>query len=194
MHTCEGDAQRTQVSLWALFKLFLRIGATGFGGPAALLALLQEHVVERRKWLNADEFTDALAIGQILPGPIVVDAVTHIGYRLRGIIGAIASTSALLLPAFIVMLILTPMYFHFGQVPQITGAFKGIGGAVVGLIIAAGYRIGARVVNDAVAGIIVIVAFIALAMLRLDAIVLLLIAGAIGFIAYRQRRSEVEAK
>lgn len=183
-----------QVSVWALFKLFLRIGATGFGGPAALLALLQEHVVERRKWLNADEFADALAIGQILPGPIVVDAVTHIGYRLRGIMGAIASTSALLLPAFIVMLILTPLYFHFGQVPQVIGAFKGIGGAVVGLIIAAGYRIGARVVNDAVAGIVVIVTFIALAMLRLDAIVLLLIAGAIGFIAYRPRRSEVKAE
>jgi len=175
------------MNLVELFKIFARIGSTGFGGMAPLLAMVQEQVVERRKLITPEEFADGVAIGQILPGPIVVDTVTHIGYCLRGWKGAIVSTVAFILPAFLLMLILTPLYFKFGQVPHFAGAFKGIGAAVVGLILAATYRMAIKVVRSPASAMIALLAFACVALLKVDAIVTLLACAVVGWLWSRPR-------
>jgi len=175
--------------LWPLFKLFLRIGATGFGGLMALLALLQEQLVERRKWVSGEEFADGVAIGQLLPGPIVVDAATHFGYRLKGWRGALLATMGLILPAFLLMLVITPLYFHFGDLPRLTGAFQGIGAAIVALVVAADYRLGQKTPSLRSAGGVLIagLSFAGLTFLKIDAVLLILLCGAAGVLFLRPR-------
>lgn len=179
-----------QVRLLDLFKIFARIGSTGFGGMAPLLAMVQEQMVERRKLVTPEEFAEGVAIGQILPGPIAVDTVTHLGYRLRGWKGAIVSTVGFILPAFLLMLVLTPAYFEYGHAPRLSGAFKGIGGAVVGIIIAATCRIAVKVLREPSSVAIALLAFLCLAFLKADAILTLVGCGALGWLAFRQRKGE----
>lgn len=168
-----------------LFKVFLRLGATGFGGMVALLAIVQEQVVERRKMVSPQAFAEGMAIGQILPGPIVVDLVTHLGYRLRGLTGAIVSTIALILPAFLLMLILTPLHLAYGDMPRLEGAFKGIAAAVVAVIIAATYRIGRSSVKNLGGVCFAAIACIALAQLKVSPVLIILAAGLVGMILWR---------
>ena len=123
---------------------FLRIGATGFGGPMALIALMQERLVEKDKAISPEEFSEGVAIGQILPGPIAVDCATHIGYRLHGFVGAIVTTGSLIAPPFFAMLILTPFYLTYGAVPEAAGFFLGVRAAVVAVIVAACVRMGRK--------------------------------------------------
>ena len=139
------------------FAVMLRIGATGFGGPMALISMLQQHFVERRKAVSIDEFSEGIAVGQVLPGPIAVDAAIHIGYRLYNWLGAVAGAVGLLLPPFLIMLVLTPLYFHYGRVPEAQGFFAGVRPAVVAAIACATVRMAKRGIRDgrgyAIAGI-----------------------------------------
>lgn len=132
------------MSLWRMFLSYLRIGATGFGGPMALVSLLQQEFVERRKAVTSEEFAEAVAVGGILPGPIAVDAAVHIGHRLRGWPGAVLGAVGLVLPPFLLMLVLTPLYFRLGRVPETEGFFAGVRPAVVAVIAAAAWRLGKK--------------------------------------------------
>ncbi|NCO35542.1 MAG: hypothetical protein AUJ92_21340 [Armatimonadetes bacterium CG2_30_59_28] len=183
-------AREPSVTNTDLANVFLRIGSTGFGGMAALLAMVHEQVVERRKWISDEEFAEATAIGQVLPGPIVVDAVTHIGYRLRRWTGAVVSASALILPAFLLMLALTPLYLHFGDVPRMQGVFLGIGAVVPALIAAAGWRIGRSTCTSARSIVIMVAAFVLLAFYRVDPILIVLASGLAGLVLRRGAAEE----
>ena len=136
------------MSLSKFFAVMLRVGATGFGGPMALISMLQQHLVERQKAVSNDEFSEGVAIGQILPGPIAVDAAVYVGYRLHRWLGAIAGAVGLLLPPTLIMLVLTPLYFHFGRVPEAQGFFAGMRPAVATAIAAATVRLGKRGIKD----------------------------------------------
>jgi chromate transporter len=142
------QAEGPPLGLARMFLSYLRVGATGFGGPMALIGLLQEQFVERRKAIGSAEFAEGVAIGQILPGPIAVDAAIYVGYRLRGWLGAMAGAVGLVLPPFLIMLVLTPLYFRFGRVPEAQGFFAGIRPAVVAVIAAASWRLGKRGLKD----------------------------------------------
>ena len=172
--------------LWTLATKFLRIGATGFGGPMALIGLMQHHLVENADGVNAEDFADGVALGQILPGPVAVDCATHLGYRLRGMVGAIVSTGAIVLPAFVLMLILTPLYFHYGHLPLMAGFFKGVGPAVVAVILAAAWRLGRQFVVDVGSAAIAVVVG-AGALLGVNPILLIVIAGLLGLLIRRDR-------
>ena len=132
------------MSLLRMFLSCLRIGATGFGGPMALISLLQEEFVERRKAVSTEEFAEGVAIGGILPGPIAIDAAVYVGYRLHGWWGAFATASGLILPPFVMMLAVTPAYFHLGRLPQFEGFLMGVRPAVIAVIAAASWRLGKR--------------------------------------------------
>lgn len=172
-------------SLGGIFRVFLRIGMTGFGGAMALLGMVQEHAVERRKVATPEEFAEGVALGQLLPGPIVVDAVAYLGYRLRGVLGACVAAGALILPAFLLMLLLTPLYLRYGSVPQVAGAFRGIGGAVVAIIVAAVWRMAQKSITDIRAAAVAVVALVCLVALHVDASLMVLLAGALGVVLFR---------
>jgi chromate transporter len=169
------------LSLRRLFGIYLRIGTTGFGGVMALLGLLQEHFVEREKAVTPQEFAEGVAIGQVLPGPIALDCAIHIGYRLRGWLGATAAAAGMVLPAFLMMLVLTPLYLRHGEVPQVHGFFWGVRPAVVAVILAAGWRLGTRSIKGLAPVVIAAVVFAAM-LLGANAILLVFLAGALGIL------------
>lgn len=168
-----------------LISLFLKIGATGFGGVMPMLALVQEQVVERKKWLSAEEFANGLALAQILPGPIVVDTVAYVGYRLKGWLGAVAATVSFILPSFLLMLVFSIAYLRYGHVPNLAGAFKGIGAAVVALVLVAGYRMGKTAIKSAPSALLAAAGFAAVLWCKVDVALLVIAAGLIGVLVFR---------
>jgi chromate transporter len=165
------------VGLPPLVRVMLKVGATGFG--MGMVGVLQQEVVTRRAWLTPQEFADGLALANLLPGPIAVDAAVYVGYRLRGWVGATVCLLALLVPAFVIMLGLTITYLHYGQVPQLHGVWRGLNAAVVALVLAVAYRVGKSSLKSAPQALLAIAALGA-ALLHVSPIALVLACGVLG--------------
>jgi chromate transporter len=146
------------ISLWTLFTLFLRIGSTAFGGFMALIAVVQNHVVERRKWLTPEEMLDGVSLATVLPGPVAVNTVAYVGHRLRGIPGALACTIGVILPSFLLMLALSVAYFTWGQLPVVSKLFMGFMPAVTAIILVAAWNMGRKAIQGASEGLIALIA------------------------------------
>jgi chromate transporter len=147
-----------RVSLWKLFVLFLRIGSTAFGGFMALIAVVQSHVVERRKWLSHDEILDAVSLATVLPGAIAVNAIVYVGYRLRGLPGALVCTAGVILPDFLIMLALSAAYFTWGQIPAVGKLFMGFLPAVAAIILVAAWNMGRKTIKGVPEALISLIA------------------------------------
>src|SRR5574341_799413 len=101
------------VPLPRVFATFLRLGATAFGGPA-MMAPLRALCVGKRQWLTGQDFKEWMALCQVIPGATMVQMATYVGYRLRGLPGALMAATGFILPAFLLMAGLSAAYFHFG--------------------------------------------------------------------------------
>ncbi len=175
--------------LTRLAAQFLRIGAMGFGGPMALIGLMQDRLVEKEHAVSPDDFATGVAVGQVLPGPVAVDCATHIGFRLRGVLGACVSTAALILPPFLLMLVLAPLYLQYGQMPQIAGFFKGVGPAIIAVIIMAGHNMVTKLKMNVAAGVIAVLAAAGV-IYGVNPIILILAAGLVGMLPQSVRRGD----
>jgi chromate transporter len=113
---------------------FLRIGATSYGGPA-IVAQIRKVTVHDKRWLTEDEFRESLAFAQMLPGPIATQTAAHIGWRLHRGVGVLLAMLAYNSPAFLLMLGLSAAYFRFEQLSLVHSAFRGLGAAVVGIVV-----------------------------------------------------------
>jgi chromate transporter len=136
------ETPRLPVSLAKIFWVFLYIGATSFGG--GLVAYLREHLVERQRWLDEDQFLASLEIGEAVPGLISTNVSVIAGSRLGGIRGAIAAVSGIILPGAVVVFLLGLLYAHFKSNPDVIAGLYGVGAAAVGLIFAVTLQIGRR--------------------------------------------------
>jgi chromate transporter len=109
---------------------FLRLGATGFGGPIALAGHMQRDLVERRRWIAPQDYLEGLALSQLSPGPLAAQLAMYLGWVRGGAVGATAAGVAFVLPSFIMVIALAWTYVRVGG-PWIQGAFYGVGAAVV---------------------------------------------------------------
>ncbi|MFN8070532.1 MAG: chromate transporter [Mycobacterium sp.] len=125
-----------------LFTAFVRITLSGFGGA---LPWTRRMFVERRKWLTAEDFNDAYALCQLLPGPNVVNFAAVFGGRMRGVGGAMAAWAGFLLLPFIVMVAAAVLYQHFGNVQAVRGVLAGMAPAAAGLLLATAAKMAAPV-------------------------------------------------
>ena len=130
-----------------LFTRFLKLGATAYGGPA-MSGQIKEVVVSDDGWINEPEFFQGIALCQLIPGATNVQLVTYIGYRLRGIWGALLSAVAFTLPAFIFMVILSAIYFKTQNLWFIEALFKGLGAIVVAIVLNACITLGRSILRD----------------------------------------------
>ncbi len=119
--------------LWTFFK----IGLFSFGGGYAILAMIQQEAVVRHAWLTQGEFTDVVAISQMTPGPIAINAATFIGYRQAGIPGSLLCTFGVILPSLILMLVITLTYLKLREQPWFKNIFQKLRWVTLGLIGAA---------------------------------------------------------
>lgn len=180
-----GDAE-VRPPLWQLALVLAKVGATGFGGAMPMVALVHAEYVQKRRWVSQEEFDEAVMVGQIMPGPIAVDAVTHMGYRLRGWPGAFVSAISFILPSFLLMLALTLLYIQYGSIPQVAGIFKGLGAAVVAIIAAAAWRMGKPHLKDPRSAALMLGALFGLLLLQANVVLLVVLAGLAGVALFRK--------
>lgn len=118
-----------------LFFTFSRIGAFTFGGGYAMLPMLEKEVVAKKHWAAEDELLDYFAVGQCTPGVIAVNVSTFIGYKIKGLAGAVAATVGIIVPSFLIILVLAAFLNNFASNPYIQHALGGIRAAVAALIV-----------------------------------------------------------
>jgi chromate transporter len=125
-------------------RLFLSLGLTAFGG-LAMVEPIRRQVVEKRGWVSQREFLDGLALCQVLPGATVVQLAAYLGYRLGGAVGALVAAAAFILPAGVLMLGLSFLYFHYGELSWIKLISRGLGAVVIALLLQALWNLGQAV-------------------------------------------------
>lgn len=125
------------------FKLFLtmlKIGLFTFGGGYAMIALLENEFVTKRKWIQKDEFLNIIAIAESTPGPIAINAATYIGYKMLGILGSLTATVAVCIPSFIIIYTISQFFDVFLSLTLVAYAFRGIQVCVIYIIFSAGLK------------------------------------------------------
>lgn len=123
-----------------LFATFFKIGLFTFGGGHAMIALLEQEFVSKKKWITPEEFLDIVSIAESTPGPVAINSATFIGYRVGGVLGSIFCTLGVVLPSFIIIYAISLFFDAFMQITIVAHAFRGIEGAVAFLILSAGFR------------------------------------------------------
>ncbi len=128
--------------------LFLRLGLTAFGGPAAHIAMLEDEVVRRRAWLTGEEFLDLLGATNLIPGPNSTEMAIHIGYRHAGRVGLVVGGVAFILPAMLLVMGIAWAYVRFGKLPQVEGLLYGLKPVIVAIVLQALWSLGRKAVKD----------------------------------------------
>lgn len=176
-------------SLGTLFFTFFKIGLFTFGGGYAMIALLEEEFIQRRKWLDKDEFLDMTAIAESTPGPVAINSATYLGYKLAKVPGAATATVAVCLPSFLIIYAISLFYEQFTQLTVIANAFKGIQVCVIYLIFSAGVRMlkaldKSPFATGVLAAVMLVMVGLSLAGVSVSSILLILLSGAAGVAAW----------
>ena len=131
----------TRASLAELVRYFLYLGTFGFGGPVALIGFMHRDLVERRRWVDEDEYRLGVALAQIMPGPLAAQLAIALGYFQRGVLGATAVGLAFVVPSFLMVIGISIAYKRFGGLWWMQALFYGIGAAVIAIIAIAAYKL-----------------------------------------------------
>jgi len=174
-----------RLSMREVFWYFLRLGWLAFGGPVGQIGLMHLEVVERKKWLDEDEFVRALNFCHVLPGPEALQLAIYLGYKKRGYLAGALAGVLFILPGFITLTALAWIYVHFGKSPRIMGVLSGFRPVGLALLLAALVRISRAAIKDVVQASLAVVAFGAFYFGHLPFIALLLGCGLV-YLAYRR--------
>ncbi|MEG0647564.1 MAG: chromate transporter [Bacteroides sp.] len=177
-----------------LFYTFFKIGLFGFGGGYAMLSMIQGEVVTQYGWLSSQEFTDIVAISQMTPGPIGINAATYVGYTASGNVwGSVIATFAVILPSFILMLTISKFFLKYQKHPTVEFVFKGLRPAVVGLLASAALVLmntenfgspSTDMYSFVVSVILFLIAFIGTRKFRINPILIIVACGIAGLLLY----------
>ncbi len=167
-------------TLWGLFLTFARIGMFTFGGGYAMLPMLQREVVENRKWATEDEVLDYFAIGQCTPGVIFVNTATFIGYKQKGVWGAIFATVGSVFPSLVIIVVIAAVLTNFAELVVVQYAFGGIHVVVGVLILNAILGMWKKSIVDKFCVCLAVVSFLLSAVVDVSPVVLVICAGGLG--------------
>lgn len=187
-----------KVSLWRLFRSFFKIGAFTFGGGYAMLSVIENECVEKRKWIDHDEMMDITVVAESTPGPIAINTATFVGYRSAGVLGSAVATAGVVLPSLLLLFVIASFLDHFLEIRWVASAFRGIKVAVAFLIFGAGWKMFRKMKKTALRLVLFIASFLVmlavnLGAFRFSSIYLILISAVIGLTVYgigaiRERR------
>ena len=183
----------------SLFLTMLKIGLFTFGGGYAMIALIENEFVEKKKWLDKDEFLDVAAIAESTPGPIAINAATYIGYKNSGIIGSIIATLGICIPSFVIIYAISLFFDDFLSFTLVAYAFKGVQICVVYLILTAGLKMLKQIKKTTFNVIIISITLICMIVFSLFAvkfstIFYILLSGACGVAVYLLGKIRKEEK
>ncbi len=166
-----------RVSLTTIFVAYLQIGLTAFG--FTMLQKVVQLVVQKKRWLTREQADHGLALVQLYPGPIMVDFTAYVGYRLRGVSGALAAVIGFVLPSFALMIALSAVYFATGNIAFVHALFIGLDALVVGIVLNLTLDFGQRALKGPVQAALAVVAF-AVMLFGLNALLSILVALVVG--------------
>lgn len=176
-------------TLWQLFATLFKIGLFTFGGGYAMFPLLERELVEKRGWIEKEEFIDMVAIAESTPGPVAINTATFVGFRRAGIPGSLVATLGVCLPSFLIIYAVSLFFDRFLSLSLVAAAFRGIQVCVVFLVFWAGIKL-FRILKPGFFNAVVLVAVFACMTLfslfpvRFSSIFYILIAGALGIFAF----------
>lgn len=172
----EGPRRAATSRLREIVGLFLRLGATAFGGPAAHIALMHSEVVERRKWLTEQQFLDLLGATNLIPGPNSTEMAIHLGYLRAGLPGLVAAGISFILPAMLIVMGMAWIYLRYGSTPQAAWLLYGIKPVIIAVILQALLGLGRSAVKDRLTAVIGLAVFV-LYLLGINELILLFASG-----------------
>ncbi len=167
-------------ALRELAALFLRLGATAFGGPAAHIAMLEDEVVRRRRWLTHERFLDMLGATNVIPGPNSTEMAIHVGLDRAGLPGVVIAGMSFILPAALITLLIAWAYVRFGALPEASAFLYGAKAAIIAVVLQALWRLGRAALRSRP---LVVTALVALAASALGVHELVVLFGAGGVLA-----------
>ncbi len=180
-----------------LFLSFARIGLFTFGGGYAMIALIENACVEKKQWITHDEMMNITVIAESTPGPIAINCATYVGYKQKGLAGALAATVGMVLPSFCIIFVISVYLDHFLEIAWIAHAFQGIKIAVGILILDAAVKMLQKMKKKRLPLGIMLCAFAAMLLIdltsvRISSIVLMLAAGLVSLIVFLVKRPAVK--
>ncbi len=181
---------REQPKLSELFFTFLRISALTIGGGYVMFPMLKREVVDARAWVSDDEMVDYYALGQSVPGIIAMNTVTLIGYRKRGVPGALAAAAGMATPSLVVILLIAAFLTPYFDLPIVQKAFAGIRAAVVAMIAMAVFQVGKKSVDSIAKLVLAVGVLLAVAGLQVHPVLMIVAGGLLGLILFRKERAE----
>jgi chromate transporter len=165
-----------QISLWTIFISYFIIGLTAFG--MAIIQKIRTMVIDKH-WLSEEEVNEGMGMVQLYPGPLMVDFSAYVGYKLRGVTGAILATTGFILPTFVLMSVLSAFYFSAGNLPWVYSLFLGVEALVVGIVLNVTLEMGGRNIQSRTQAVIMLLAFAAL-LFKVNSVLIVLVALALG--------------
>jgi len=190
-HDTENPPSRRE-ALRELAVLFLRLGTLAMGGPAAHIAMMEDEVVRRRRWMTHERFLDMLGVCNLIPGPNSTEMAIHIGQLRAGFAGLIVAGACFIIPAAAIVLVIAWMYVRFGTMPQAVGLLYGIKPVIIAVVLQALWGLGRTAIKSRLLAVLAIVALIASILDINDMIVLL--GGGLVMLAIRAVEGRAEAR
>ena len=181
-----------RASLPYIFFTFLKLGATAFGGYMSLVAIVQKQLVEIDKKMKEEDLLDGISLTSVLPGPVAVNTIAYVGYLLRGIPGAIAAFAGILLPSFFLVILLSWLYFTYGNIPAVKNIFSGIAPTITALIVTVAIGMARKTIKVPAQWVICLLAAILLIFIGGFTTTFLIIIGSgiVGYFLFHQQQGK----
>ena len=170
-----------------MFITFFKIGAFTFGGGYAMIPLIEEEVVNNKKWIEKEEFMDILVVSQSLPGALAVNCSMFLGYKIAGIVGGLVALLAVVLPSFLIILIIAAFFMQFRNNYYVNAAFMGINAAVPLLVLVGAISLGKGLEKNTRTMIIIIISLIALIFFDIHPVIVIVTSAIYGAVFLRKK-------
>ncbi len=163
-----------------LFIVFFKLGAFTIGGGIAMLPLLQNTLINEKKWFTKEEFMDIVAVCQSLPGVVAINMATYVGYKKKGLIGSIVSTFGVTIPSFTMILIIAKFITSLGDNRVVMGAMAGLRAAALGMVVVALIQLMPAAIKNKWALLAATAAFVLIAILKVNTAYVILLFAVLG--------------
>lgn len=174
----------------SLFLTFMKIGGFTFGGGYAMIPLMEREAAEKRHWIQSSDLLDIVAVAESTPGPIAINAATLIGYRVAGVLGAVAATLGVVFPSFVILFGLSFVLSQFGSLRAVRYAFFGVRAGVLTLMLKALFSMYKKVPKNALGYCLIALSFIAVTVFHFEVIGVLLFCAVAGLCVTLIRRQK----
>jgi len=171
-----------------LFKVFFKIGLFTFGGGFAMIPLIEEELVVKKKWIKSDEIINIFAVAQSIPGAIAINTSTLVGYKVNKKIGALSATVGVIIPSFVTIMLIASFFRNIEDSPIVKAAFKGISAAVIILILSAGIKIIKTFKHEMIPLVMTVVTVGIVLMTTITPVFLIIFGGVIGAVLMRDKK------